>query len=234
MIKAFSFFISVVLFSFACSQQKNVQILTPTQKSLAFPTAEGFGKYTTGGRGGNVFIVSNLNDDGEGSLRKAVTAKGPRIIVFSVSGIIHLESSLSIKSDVTIAGQTAPGDGICIADQPVSLGGNNIIVRYMRFRMGDRYQNTGMVEGAGSDDAFGGIGKKNIIIDHCSLSWSTDEVLTVYNGDSTTLQWNIIAEPLNYSYHFEKGDKDFENHGYGGIWGGKHMSAHHKIGRAHV
>src|SRR5688572_9523561 len=229
MIKAFSFFISVVLFSFACSQQKNVQILTPTQKSLAFPTAEGFGKYTKGGRGGAVFIVSNLNDDGEGSLRKAVGAKGPRIVVFAVSGTIHLASPLSIKSDVTIAGQTAPGDGICLADYPVSLGGNNIVIRYLRFRMGDKNQNEGKVNGGGADDAFSGSKRKNIVIDHCSMSWSTDEVFSIYAGDSTTAQWNLISEPRNYSYPFETGDKDFEQHGYGGIWGGMHASFHHNL-----
>lgn len=195
----------------------------------AFPTAEGFGKFTTGGRGGKVYIVTNLNDDGEGSFRVAATAKHPRIIVFEVSGTIHLKSSIEISKNVTIAGQTAPGDGICFADYPVSLAGDNIIVRYLRFRMGDRYQNTGMVDGAGADDAFGGNGRKNIIVDHCSISWSTDEIMSVYRGDSTTLQWNILSEPLNYSYHFETGDKDFENHGYGGIWGGKHLSAHHNL-----
>lgn len=196
---------------------------------VAFPGAEGFGKYTTGGRGGKVYIVSNLNDNGPGSLREAVVAKGKRIIVFAVSGTIHLESKISIKGDVTIAGQTAPGDGICLADQPVSLGGDNIIIRYLRFRMGDKYQKGGMVDGNGGDDAFSGSRKKNIIIDHCSMSWSTDEVFSVYAGDSTTLQWNIIAEPLNYSYHFETGDKDYEHHGYGGIWGGSHLSAHHNL-----
>lgn len=196
---------------------------------VAFPGAEGFGKYTTGGRGGTVMVVSNLNDKGPGSLRDAVEAKGARIIVFTVSGTIHLESPLSIKADVTIAGQTAPGDGICIADHPVTLGGNNIIVRYLRVRMGDKYQNKGMVDGGGGDDAFGGTRRTHIIIDHCSISWSTDECFSVYAGDSTTVQWNLVSEPLNYSYHFETGDKDFERHGYGGIWGGQHLSAHHNL-----
>ena len=134
-----------------------------------------------------MLIVTNLNDDGEGSLRKAVQAKGPRIIVFAVSGTIRLISPLSIRGDVTIAGQTAPGDGICIADQPVSLGGNNIILRYLRFRLGDRYQNKGMVNGSGHDDALGGSKRNHIIIDHCSISWSTDECFSVYGGDSTIL-----------------------------------------------
>lgn len=196
---------------------------------IAFPGAEGFGKYTTGGRGGKVYIVSNLDDDGEGSLRVAVTAKHPRIVVFTVSGTIHLKSRLNISKNITIAGQTAPGDGICIADYPVSLAGDNIIIRYLRFRMGDRYQNGGKVPGAGSDDAMSISKRKNIIIDHCSLSWSTDEVLSAYGGDSTSLQWNIISEPLNYSYHFEEGDTDFEKHGYGGIWGGSNLSAHHNL-----
>lgn len=196
---------------------------------VAFPGAEGFGKYTTGGRGGTVMIVSNLNDKGAGSFREAAEAKSARIIVFQVTGTIHLESPLSIKGNATIAGQTAQGDGICIADHPVTLGGNNIIVRYLRFRMGDKYQNKGMVDGGGGDDAFGGARRSHIIIDHCSISWSTDECFSIYAGDSTTLQWNLVSEPLNYSYHFETGDKDFERHGYGGIWGGQHLSAHHNL-----
>jgi pectate lyase len=211
-----------------CSTVKHMPGAAPTP-TIAFPGAEGFGKYTTGGRGGKVLVVSSLNDDGEGSLRKAINTKGPRIVVFAVSGTIHLQSPLSIKGDITIAGQTAPGDGICLADYPVQLGGDNVIVRYMRFRMGDKNQRGGMVNGNGGDDAFGGQRRKNIIIDHCSMSWSTDEVFSVYAGDSTTLQWNIICEPLNYSYHFETGDKDYEHHGYGGIWGGKHLSAHHNL-----
>lgn len=213
----------------ACAQQKQIAASSNTT-AIAFPGAEGFGKYTTGGRGGKVMIVVNLNDDGPGSFRDAAEAKGKRIIVFAVSGTVHLEKRLFIKADATIAGQTAPGDGICLADQPVSLSGDNIIVRYIRVRMGDKFQRQqGKVDGSGGDDAFGASGRKHIIIDHCSFSWSTDEVLSVYKGDSTTLQWNIITEPLNYSYHFETGDTDWEHHGYGGIWGGQHLSAHHNL-----
>lgn len=218
-----------MFFFSSCAQTTHQAKTSVEQTALAFPGAEGFGRHTTGGRGGRVLIVSNLNDDGPGSFRAAAEAKGVRIIVFSISGTIHLASRLVIQGNVTIAGQTAPGDGICIADQPVQLGGNNIIVRYMRFRMGDRFQDKGMVPGGGSDDAFGAVKKNNIVIDHCSMSWSTDEVCSVYAGDSITLQWNIISEPLNYSYHFEQGDKDFERHGYGGIWGGLHASFHHNL-----
>jgi pectate lyase len=213
----------------SCAQQIKTTSDITINKPSAFPGAEGFGKYTTGGRGGKIFIISNLNDKGPGSFREAAESKGKRMIVFAVSGTIHLETKLNIKGDVTIAGQSAPGDGICLADNSVSLGGDNIIVRYLRFRMGDKYQKGGMVDGNGGDDAFGGTRRKHIIIDHCSMSWSTDEVFSVYAGDSTTLQWNIISEPLNYSYHFETGDKDYERHGFGGIWGGLHLTAHHNL-----
>jgi pectate lyase len=229
---------SILTFSLLSCAQQNLPAgqagkVASAQKedevAIAFPGAEGFGKYTTGGRGGKIMIVSNLNDKGAGSFREAVEAKEKRIVMFGVSGTIHLESKLFIKGDITIAGQTAPGDGICLADQPVGLSGDNIIVRYIRFRMGDKYQKGGMVDGNGGDDAFGGTRRKNIIIDHCSMSWSTDEVFSIYAGDSTTVQWNLISEPLNYSYHFETGDKDYEHHGYGGIWGGRHLSAHHNL-----
>ena len=221
--------IAFVLALYSCTTRKLTSIGIEEEYAIAFPGAEGFGKFTTGGRGGKVIVVSNLNDDGPGSFRQAVGIKEPKIVVFSVSGTIHLLSPLEIKANTTIAGQTAPGDGVCIADHPVKVAGDNVIIRYMRFRLGDRYQNKGQVVGAGHDDAFSAYKRKHLIIDHCSLSWSTDEVFSVYGGDSTTLQWNLIAEPLNYSYHFEKGDKDFENHGYGGIWGGRHLSAHHNL-----
>jgi pectate lyase len=223
---------AIVLLSatLGCAHQKSSsQTILNDERPSAFPGAEGFGKYATGGRGGKVYIVSNLNDKGPGSFREGVQMTNPRIIVFSVSGTIHLESRLNIKGNVTIAGQTAPGDGICLADFPVVLNGDNIIVRYLRFRMGDKNQKGGMVDGNGGDDAFGGLGRKQVIIDHCSISWSTDEAFSVYGGDSTTLQWNLIAEPLDYSYHFETGDKDYEHHGFGAIWGGRHTSAHHNL-----
>jgi pectate lyase len=228
MMNKISILVVALVFLLSCHAQKQAATAV-SEKAIAFPGAEGFGKYATGGRGGKTIVVSNLNDSGPGSLREAVESKGRRIVVFAVSGTIHLVTPLSLKADLTIAGQTAPGDGICLADRPVGLGGDNIIVRYLRFRMGDRYQNQGMIDGAGGDDAFGGTRRKHIIIDHCSISWSTDECFSIYAGDSTTLQWNLISEPLNYSYHFETGDKDFEKHGYGGIWGGTHLTGHHNL-----
>ncbi|QNA44251.1 pectinesterase family protein [Lacibacter sediminis] len=222
-------------------------------QQIAFPGAEGAGRFTSGGRGTvsvptTVFEVTHLNDDNSvGSLRYALTQTAThRTIVFRVSGTIHLTSKLNIRANTTIAGQTAPGDGICLADFPVVISGDNVILRYVRCRMGDKNQlktspaNCGVpvppftaacmpLDGSGGDDALGNLGNKNIIIDHCSVSWSSDEALTVYRGDSVTLQWNIISEPLNYSYHFETGDTDFENHGYGGIWGSLHGSFHHNL-----
>lgn len=220
-------FTAIIFVSLSCALRVNKPPVD--DRPIAFPGAEGYGKYTTGGRGGKVFIVSNLNDSGPGSLREAAKAKEPRVIVFSISGTIHLESELAVQGNVTIAGQTAPGDGICLADRPASIKGNNVIIRFIRFRLGDKDQNKGMVDGAGSDDAFGAVKRNNLIVDHCSMSWSTDEVCSLYAGDNVTLQWNIMSEPLNYSYHFETGDKDFEKHGYGGIWGGNHASFHHNL-----
>lgn len=224
-----------VLFSLCISL-----FLAVSAQQLAFPGAEGAGAYATGGRGTaivptTVYEVTNLNDDNLlGSLRYAITNNSPaapyRTIVFRVSGTIHLNSALAInRANTTVAGQTAPGDGICIADYPVSISNDNVIIRFIRFRMGDKNQNKGMINGGGSDDAFGSLGRKNLIIDHCTMSWSSDEACTIYRGDSTTLQWNIISEPLNYSYHFETGDVDFELHGYGGIWGGRKASLHHNL-----
>lgn len=209
-------------------------------QQLAFPTAEGAGKFVTGGRGTSaapptIYEVTNLGDvNSPGSLRYATTVSGPasRIIVFRVAGTIHLTSTLTLnKANTTIAGQTAPGEGICVADYPVYIGANNMIIRYMRFRLGDKNQNLGMVNGSGDGDAFGdnGSGRQKLIIDHCTASWSDDESLTIYKGDSTTIQWCMITEPLNYSYHFESGDADYEMHSFGGIWGGKHASFHHNL-----
>ena len=233
-------FLSAILLQDANAQQ------------IAFPGAEGAGRFASGGRGTaavptTVFEVTNLNDDNNpGSLRYALTQTAThRTVVFRVSGTIRLTSKLTIRGNTTIAGQTSPGDGICLADHPVQISGDNVIVRYIRIRMGDRNQlkttpaNCGVptppfsaacmpLETSGGDDAFGNLGGSNIIIDHCSVGWSSDEALTIYRGDSVTLQWNIISEPLNYSYHFE-GGADFQEHGYGGIWGAKRGSFHHNL-----
>lgn len=190
--------------------------LTTHAQQLAFPTAEGYGKFTKGGRGGVVYEVTNLNDSGPGSLREAVEASGPRTVIFRLSGNIYLKSPLRIKNPyITIAGQTAPGDGICVAHYPLSIDADQVIIRYLRVRVGD-------ISGK-DDDAISSRFTKHIILDHLSASWSIDETLSVYHCDSVTVQWCIISESMYGSNHV-KG-----SHGFGGIWGSNHGTYHHNL-----
>ncbi len=188
----------------------------------AFPGAEGFGAESIGGRGGKVLFVTNLNDNGPGSLRAAVESDRPRTVIFRVSGTIALKSRLSVnKPYITIAGQTAPGDGICLKDHAFSISANHVIVRYIRCRIADN---------AGSEsDALSISSGQNIIVDHCSASWSVDETLSASARDrlgNVTVQWCIISESLNDSSH-HKGA-----HGYGSLIRGGHGNGytfHHNL-----
>lgn len=185
-------------------------------QQLAFPTAEGYGKYSQGGRGGVVFEVTNLKDSGEGSLRAAVEASGPRTVVFKLSGTISLESPLRIKHPyITIAGQTAPGDGICLKKNPLVIEADHVIIRYLRVRLGN--------ESGEDTDAVSSRYTKHIILDHISASWSVDETMSIYHCDSITVQWSIISESMYNSNHVKGA------HGFGGIWGSNYGTYHHNL-----
>ena len=186
-----------------------------TQK--AFPTAEGFGALARGGRGGAVLFVTNTNDTGPGSLRAAVETPGPRTVIFRVSGTIFLKTELRIKEPyITIAGQTAPGDGICLKGHRLQIDAAHTIVRYIRVRMGD--------ENRVAEDAIAVYtNAHNTIVDHCSASWAVDETISATNAKNVTVQWCVISESLNKSVH-PKG-----SHGYGSLINGENISYHHNL-----
>ena len=190
------------------------------EQTPAFPGAEGHGRYTSGGRktdgSTTVVHVTNLNDSGTGSFRAAVTGGTYRTIVFDVAGVIALRSNIQFKDHITILGQTAPYPGITVRYYTVQPGADNII-RFIRFRRG---QEKDINDGA---DAIWQRNKTGIILDHCSFSWSIDEVASFYDNNNFTMQWCTIGESLVNAGH-DKGA-----HGYGGIWGGKLASFHHNI-----
>lgn len=200
-----------------CAGPQTAEDLPDETRLPAFPGAEGFGRYAVGGRGGQVYHVTTLADgDQPGTLRHAVEQTGARTVVFDVAGTIRLDRPLRIRHDsLTVAGQSAPGDGICIARHAVNIDANEVVIRYVRFRVGN--------EGGGEPDGLGGCDHRNIIVDHCTVSWSVDETCSVYGNTDATVQWCLISESLRTAGH-KKG-----RHGYGGIVGGNRMSFHHNL-----
>lgn len=187
----------------------------------AFPGAYGHGRVTVGGRGGKVYHVTSLDDDNpnspkKGTLRWAINQVGPRTIVFDVAGTIHLQGELAIRNDyITIAGQTSPG-GICVADHAFTIKADEVIIRYMRFRPGGKNVDE-------EPDGLGGFDNKNVIVDHCTASWSVDECLSIYGTENSTVQWCMAYQALRDAGHSSG------THGFGGNWGGYKASYHHNI-----
>jgi hypothetical protein len=203
---------SVTVTNFYSSTNSVFATLSVTNVRLAFPEAEGYGKYTVGGRSGAVYEVTNLNATGAGSLGAAISASGARTVVFRVAGTI--EGNFSINNDkITIAGQTAPGDGICIKGN-LNINAGDVILRYVRVRLDPGIE----------ADAISSRFKKNIILDHVSASWSSDEVMSLYHGTNVTIQWCMLTEGCA---KFVNGTNT--GHRFGGIWGNNYSTYHHNL-----
>jgi hypothetical protein len=192
----------------------------------AFPGAWGGGMFATGGRGGRVIEVTTLADDGPGSLRAAIDAAGPRIIVFRIAGVIELKSALNINHpDVTIAGQSAPGDGVCLASDSVNINTHNVILRHLRVRRGKP-------EGGQGSDNIGGNPEGQIIVDHCSTSWGMDENLSLYRYMQPRERGGDVKLPTHHvtvQYCISSEALDAKNHAFGGTWGGQDSTFHHNL-----
>ncbi len=190
-------------------------------RHLAFPEAEGYGRFAIGGRAGKVYEVTNLNDSGPGSLREAVEASGPRTVVFRVGGIIELKSKLVVRNPyLTVAGQTAPGDGICTKNYTFGcLDAHDVIIRHVRIRIGDE---TGLTQ-----DGCGARSSDYCIFDHCSISWSIDEGFSSREGRNITVQRCIIAEALNIADH--KKYQPGKGHSFAASISGSVGSFHHNL-----
>jgi pectate lyase len=192
----------------------------------AFPGAWGGGMFATGGRGGKVIEVTNLNDSGAGSFREAAEAQGPRIVVFRVAGIIALESNIDIDNpDITIAGQSAPGDGICLANHSLNINTENVILRHLRVRRG-------RPEGGQGSDNIGGNPVGRIIVDHCSTSWGMDENLSLYRYMKPLSDGRRLKMPvknLTVQYCISSEALNAKNHAFGGTWGGEDATFHHNL-----
>lgn len=226
-------YIWVALVSLACQnggQDEPDPVIDKTELIKACQYIQGGGSTTTGGKGGQVFYVSSLSDEMDkstglpmrGTLRYAVEYQsGARVVLFRVAGTIHLNSPIHVRNaNISILGQSAPGDGVCVADYPIIVGTNNVIIRFIRCRLGDASKTSETME---DYDALSVNDSKNVVIDHCSCSWSVDECVSCYGNENFTLQYCFITESLRKSVH-AKG-----NHGYGGIWGGKNASFHHNL-----
>ena len=217
-------------------QEPTPGMIPPLSPSLphgipAFPGAWGGGMFTTGGRGGQVIAVTNLEDSGPGSLRQAIDTEGPRIVVFRVGGIIRLKSNLSINNpDITIAGQSAPGDGICIAGASLDINTYNVILRHLRVRRG-------LISGGQGSDNIGGHPRHHVIVDHCTTSWGRDENLSLYRAmielpdpkdPDKTVSVKTSTRNLTIQYCISsEGMKP--GHEFGGTWGGQDSTFHHNL-----